>query len=37
MIVSDQVIPAVINVSTVVLNDNATPVVGPANLELRSM
>jgi len=37
MIVSDQVIPAAINVSTVVLNDNATPVVGPANLELRSM
>ena len=37
MIVSEQVVPAVINVSSVVLNDNATPVVGAANLELRSM
>ncbi len=37
MIVSDQVLTTEINVKPVVLNDNVTPVVGPANLELRSM
>jgi hypothetical protein len=37
MIVSDQVAPAIINLSPVVLNDTSNVVVAPVNLELRSM
>ena len=37
MIVSDQVVPAVINVSPVVLNDSHSATNTPANLELRSI
>ncbi len=37
MIVSDQVIPAALNVSSVVLNDSNTKSNVPANIELCSM
>lgn len=37
MIVSDQVIPAIINTTTVVSNDTKCATITPANLELRSM
>ena len=37
MIVSDQVVPAIINATSVVSNDTKCATITPANLELRSM